>query len=253
MNSKDHIAYHHDASSLSGRIDVKIAKIEYLEKRIDTGCLTIDGDELYHNHHTFALASGIYTQNSMMEDFFMPRREGGKGTEITTLAGGQSLGQIDDLQFFQNKLYQSLNVPLGRLQPQQGFSLGRSNEITREEVKFNRFIVRLRKKFANLLTDALRIQLVSKGIIREDEWADMKPNIFFDFQRDNYFAELKDNEILMTRLAALQQIDLYVGKYYSTEWVQKHVLMQSDDDIEEIQKQNAENPPPVPEDAQGAQ
>ena len=185
---------------------------------------------------------------SMMEDFWMPRREGGKGTEITTLPGGQTLGQIEDVQYFQNKLYQALNVPLGRLQPSTGFSIGRSTEISREEVKFNKFITRLRKKFSNLLSDALRIQLISKGIIREDEWYDMKQNIHFDFQRDNYFTELKDNEILMTRLAALQQIDLYVGKYYSVEWVQKNVCMQSDEDIEEIQKQNKENPPPQPED-----
>ena len=185
---------------------------------------------------------------SMMEDFWMPRREGGKGTEITTLPGGQTLGQIEDVQYFQNKLYQALNVPLGRLQPSTGFSIGRSTEISREEVKFNKFITRLRKKFANLLSDALRIQLITKGIIREDEWYDMKQNIQFDYQRDNYFTELKDNEVLMTRLAALQQIDLYVGKYYSTEWVQKNVCMQSDEDIEEIQKQNKENPPPQPED-----
>lgn len=184
---------------------------------------------------------------SMMEDFWMPRREGGKGTEITTLPGGQTLGQIEDVQYFQSKLYQALNVPLGRLQPTQGFSLGRSSEITREEVKFNKFVTRLRKKFSNLLVDALRIQLVSKGIIRDDEWYDMKQSIQFDFQKDNYFSELKENEVLMTRLAALQQIDLYVGKYYSIEWVAKNVLMQSDKDIEEIAKQNKENPPPPPE------
>jgi len=188
---------------------------------------------------------------SMMEDFWMPRREGGKGTEITTLQGGQNLSNIEDIQYFQNKLFQSLNVPLGRLQPTQGFSLGRSNEITREEVKFNKFVVRLRKKFSNLLMDSLRIQLIAKGILNEDDWLEIKNKIQFDFQRDNYFAELKDNEILMTRLAALQQIDLYVGKYYSIEWVAKNVLMQSDDDIKEISKQNAENPPPEPDDGQG--
>ena len=225
----------------------KIVNIEWLEERIDTGCLTIDGDEIYHNHHTFALDAGIYTQNSMLEDFWMPRREGGKGTEITTLPGGQTLGQIDDIQYFQNKLFQALNVPLGRLQPQQGFSLGRSTEITREEVKFNRFIGRLRKKFSNLLLDALRIQLVAKGIIREDEWVDIKQYIQFDYQHDNYFAELKDNEILMERLGTLQQIDQYVGRYFSVEWVQKNVLKQSEQDIEEIIAQNQENPPYPPE------
>jgi hypothetical protein len=185
---------------------------------------------------------------SMMEDFWMPRREGGKGTEITTLPGGQTLGQIEDIQYFQSKLFQSLNVPLGRLQPSTGFSIGRSTEITREEVKFNKFITRLRKKFSNLLSDALRIQLISKGIIREDEWSDIKPNIYFDFQKDNYFSELKESEVLMNRLATLQQISMYVGTYYSQEWIQKNVLQQSDDDIKEISKQNKENPPPQPED-----
>lgn len=185
---------------------------------------------------------------SMMEDFWMPRREGGKGTEITTLPGGQTLGQIEDIQYFQNKLFQSLNVPLGRLQPTQGFSIGRSTEITREEVKFNKFVSRLRKKFSNLLSDALRIQLISKGIIREDEWYDIKSNIFFDFQKDNYFTELKENEILMSRLAALQQISMYVGTYYSQEWICKNVLQQSDADIKDIKKQIASEPKPEPED-----
>jgi hypothetical protein len=189
----------------------------------------------------------------MMEDFWMPRREGGKGTEITTLPGGQTLGQIEDVQYFQSKLYQALNVPLGRLQPSTGFSIGRSTEITREEVKFNKFVTRLRKKFANLLVDALRIQLISKGIIRDDEWYDIKQSIQFDFQKDNYFSELKESEVLNQRIVTLQQIDLYVGKYYSIEWIQKNVLMQSEEDIKEIAAQNKENPPPVPEDAQSAQ
>lgn len=184
---------------------------------------------------------------SMMEDFWMPRREGGKGTEITTLPGGQNLGSIEDIQYFQRKLYQALNVPVGRLEPQQGFSLGRSTEITREEVRFNKFINRLRKKFSNLLLDALRIQLVTKSIIREDEWNDIKQYIFLDFQKDNYFTELKENEILMQRIATLQQIDMYVGKYFSTEWVQKNVLQQSDEDIQDIKSQIAKEPKPIQE------
>jgi hypothetical protein len=184
---------------------------------------------------------------SMMEDFWMPRREGGKGTEITTLPGGQTLGQIEDVQYFQNKLYQALNVPLGRLQPQQGFSLGRSTEITREEVKFNKFITRLRKKFANLLSDALKIQLVAKGIIREDEWSEIKQFIQFDFQKDNYFSELKEAEVLMNRVQMLQQITPYVGQYYSFEWIRKNVLMMSDDDIKLIAQQNQAEPPISPE------
>lgn len=187
---------------------------------------------------------------SMMEDFWMPRREGGKGTEITTLPGAQTLGQIDDIQYFQRKLYQALNVPLGRLEPQGGFSLGRSTEITREEVKFNKFITRLRKKFSNLLIDALRIQLIAKGIIRDEDWAIIKSDIFLDFQKDNYFSELKESEILNQRISTLMQISPFVGTYYSIEWVQKNVLMQSEEDIKEIAVQNKENPPIVPEEGQ---
>ena len=189
---------------------------------------------------------------SMMEDFWMPRREGGKGTEITTLPGGQTLGQIEDVQYFQNKLYQALNVPLSRLisQQQGGFSLGRSTEITRDEIKFNKFIGRLRKKFANLLADALRVQLVTKGIIRVDEWDDIKQNIQFDYQQDNYFTELKENEMLMQRIATLQQIFPFVGTYYSQEWVKKNVLQMSDEDIKEISGQIAKEPKPNPEEGQ---
>ena len=174
---------------------------------------------------------------SMLEDFWMPRREGGKGTEITTLGGGQNLGQIEDINYFQNKLYQALNVPVSRMRSDQGFSLGRSSEITRDEVKFNKFVQRIRKKFSNLFLDTLRVQLIAKGIIRADEWEDMKQFIRIDFVKDNFFSELKDNEILMQRVNLLQQLDPFVGKYYSQEWIKKNVLMQSDDDIKEIDKQ----------------
>ena len=189
---------------------------------------------------------------SMMEDFWLPRREGGKGTEITTLPGGETLGQIEDVNYFQNKLYQALNVPVSRLisQQQGGFSLGRSTEITRDEIKFNKFIGRLRKKFANLLADALRVQLVTKGIIRVDEWDDIKQNIQFDYQQDNYFTELKENEMLMQRIATLQQIFPFVGTYYSQEWVKKNVLQMSDEDIKEISGQIAKEPKPNPEEGQ---
>lgn len=178
---------------------------------------------------------------SMMEDFWMPRREGGKGTEITTLPGGQTLGQIEDIEFFQNKLFQALNVPISRLKGEQGFNLGRSSEITRDEIKFNKFIQRLRKKFSNLFMDALRIQLILKGIINPDDWDEIKDNIRFNFMRDNYFAELKESEILQSRLNTLQVIDQYVGKYYSVEWVKKNVLQQTDEDIKEIDKQKEED------------
>ena len=178
---------------------------------------------------------------SMMEDFWMPRREGGKGTEITTLPGGQTLGQIEDIEFFQQKLLQALNVPIGRLKGESGFSLGRASEITRDEVKFNKFVQRLRKKFAALFLDTLRVQLILKGIVNPDDWDDVKQYIRFDFQRDNYFSELKENEILQGRLSTLNTIDPYVGKYYSVEWVKKNVLKMSDDDIEAIEKQKEDD------------
>jgi hypothetical protein len=174
---------------------------------------------------------------SMMEDFWMPRREGGKGTEITTLPGGQNLGEIQDIEYFQGKLYHALNVPISRLQQSSGFSIGRSTEISRDEVKFNKFIVRLRKKFVVLISHALRVQLVTKNIIREDEWEDIAHNVKYDFLEDNHYSELKDSEILMQRMATLQQVDPFVGKYYSMQWVRKNILRLDDEQIEEIVKE----------------
>jgi len=171
---------------------------------------------------------------SLMEDFWMPRREGGKGTEITTLPGGQNLGDIADIQYFQQKLYQSLNVPLSRLQASSGFALGRSTEITRDEIKFNKFIQRLRKKFTKLFQDALRVQLIAKNIITQDDWEAFAQDIHYDFQQDNHFSELKDNEILLQRVTALQQIEPYIGRFYSAVWVRKNVLMQTDEEIEQM-------------------
>jgi len=173
---------------------------------------------------------------SMMEDFWMPRREGGKGTEITTLPGGQNLGAIEDIQYFQQKLFQALNVPLSRLQQSQGFSIGRSTEITRDEVKFNKFVVRLRKKFAVLFKEALRVQLIAKNIISPEEWDDLEQMLRFDFLEDNHFSELKDNEILAQRIQMLQSMEAYIGTYYSKDWVRKNVLNQSDDEIKEIDR-----------------
>ena len=177
---------------------------------------------------------------SLMEDFWMPRREGGKGTEITTLPGGQNLGDIADINYFQTKLYNSLNVPISRLQPQQGFSLGRSTEISRDEVKFNKFVTRLRRKFSQLFSEALRVQLVAKGVIRPDEWDEMFQDINFEYQMDNHFSELKNNEILQQRINALQLMEPYVGKYYSVEYVRRHVLMQTEEEIKEIDDQIAD-------------
>ena len=174
---------------------------------------------------------------SMLEDFWMPRREGGKGTEITTLPGGQNLGDIQDIQYFQTKLYQALNVPVGRLQQDSGFNLGRSTEISRDELKFQKFVARLRKKFTGLFNDALKIQLVAKGVIREEEWDEIKKHIRYDFMKDNAFAELKDAELLNNRLTALQMIEPYIGKFYSVDWVKKNVLRMSEDTIDAIEKQ----------------
>ena len=174
---------------------------------------------------------------SMMEDFWMPRREGGKGTEITTLPGGQNLGEIQDIEYFQNKLYHALNVPVSRLQASQGFSIGRSQEITRDEIKFNKFIIRLRKKFSMLFSHALRVQLIAKGIIRPDEWEDLRADIKYDFIEDNHYAELRDTELMQSRIGLLQLIDPYVGKYYSLDWAKQNILRMDKDEIKDITKQ----------------
>jgi hypothetical protein len=174
---------------------------------------------------------------SMLEDFFLPRREGGRGTEITTLPGGENLGQIDDILYFQKKLYRSLNVPLNRLEQESQFSLGRSTEISRDEVKFKKFIDRLRKKFSDLFVQLLKTQLILKGVITKSDWDNWKEDITFDFIEDNYFSELKYNEILRERFEMLQSMYEYIGKYVSHQWVRKNILRQSDEEIEEMQKQ----------------
>ena len=171
---------------------------------------------------------------SMLEDFWLPRREGGRGTEITTLPGGENLGQIDDILYFQKKLYKSLNVPVDRLESENGFSLGRSTEISRDEVKFQKFINRLRKKFSWLLLDLLKTQLLLKGIITESDWYDFRENIVVDYIKDSYFSELKENEIIRERVGLLTELDQYVGDYYSKDWIRKNVLMLSEDDIKQM-------------------
>ena len=171
---------------------------------------------------------------AMLEDFWLPRREGGKGTEITTLPGGENLGQIEDILYFQKKLYKSLNVPLSRLEENQSFVLGRSTEISRDEVKFTKFIGRLRKKFSDLFMQVLRTQLILKGIITKEDWEKMKEDIVIDFLKDNYFAELKESEVIRERMNSLQMVDPYVGKYYSVNWVRKNILMQTEEEIKDI-------------------
>ena len=179
---------------------------------------------------------------TMLEDYWLPRREGGKGTEISTLPGGQNLGEIEDVQYFQRKLYQSLNVPMSRLEADNSFNLGRASEITRDELKFSKFIARLRYRFSELFHILLERQLLLKGIITKQEWNDIKGKIFYDFLEDNHFSELKNAEIMRERLNTLRDIDEYVGKYYSVEWVRKNILQQTEDEIEEIDQQIADEP-----------
>ena len=174
---------------------------------------------------------------SMLEDFWLPRREGGRGTEITTLPGGSNLGEIDDITYFQKKLYRSLNVPISRLESESQFSIGRSDNITRDELKFTKFVQKLRKKFSVLFLDVLKTQLVLKGVIAAEEWDTMKEHIQFDYMQDGHFTELKNAEILQNRIDMLGQIESYVGTYFSKEYVRKNVLRMTDDEIEEIENQ----------------
>jgi len=179
---------------------------------------------------------------SMLEDFWLPRREGGKGTEITTLPAGQNLGELEDVKYFRQKLLQSLNVPISRLEPQQGgmIGVGRTTEVTRDEVKFNKFIVRLRNKFSQLFDNALRTQLILKGICSSDEWDEFREVIYYDYKKDNNFTELRDAELLTARLQLLQVVDPYIGRYYSAKWVSKNILQMSDETMSEMKEQIAQ-------------
>ena len=174
---------------------------------------------------------------SMLEDFWLPSREGGRGTQIDTLPGGANLGEIADIEYFRAKLYRSLNVPVSRLESSSGFNLGRSTEITRDELKFTKFVQRLRKKFTELFNDLLRTQLVLKGVIAEEEWFKLRDSIQYNFLQDGHFAELKESEMLMERLRLADSMRDYVGKYFSVEYVRKQVLRQTDREIESIDKQ----------------
>jgi hypothetical protein len=174
---------------------------------------------------------------SMMEDYWLPRREGGKGTEITTLPGGQNLGELEDIKYFQRKLYGALSVPISRLEPDQGFSLGRSAEVTRDELKFSKFVERMRIKFSEVFDQTLRVQCVLKGICTEEEWNEFKEQIHYDFIKDNNFSELKEAELITNRLQLLSSVDAYTGVYFSQAWIQRNVLRLSDDEIKEMQSE----------------
>ena len=176
---------------------------------------------------------------SMLEDFWLPRREGGRGTEITTLPGGQNLGELEDVKYFQKKLYRSLNVPESRLESESSFNIGRSAEITRDEVKFQKFIVRLRKKFTDLFNDLLKTQLILKGVISIDEWDEFKEHIQYSFIADNYFSEMKEKEVMNERMGLMQQMDPFVGKYFSLEYMRRYILKQTDTEFGEIDEQMA--------------
>jgi hypothetical protein len=191
---------------------------------------------------------------TMLEDYWLPRREGGKGTEITTLPGGENLGKMEDVEYFQKKLYQSLNVPATRLQTEQTYSIGRATEITRDEVKFAKFISRMRAKFSTLFLKCLEKQLVLKGVVTVEDWKSMSQYIKFDYAKDNYYEELKETDVLNSRLNAAQLLTPYIGKYYSHSWIRSNIFKQSDEDRQEMDAQIQQElsnqiyyPPPPPE------
>jgi hypothetical protein len=179
---------------------------------------------------------------NVMEDFWLPRREGGRGTEITTLPGGANLGEIEDVQYFQNKLYRALNIPMSRLTESDAFSVGRSSEITRDELKFQKFIDRCRGKFSTLFYETLKRQLILKKIIVPSDWVNIREEIVVEYSRDNYYAELKDSEILKERIEMVQMMDEYIGSFWSKDWVRRNILKLDDEDIKQIAKDNEVDP-----------
>ena len=188
---------------------------------------------------------------SMLEDFWLPRREGGRGTEITTLPGGQNLGEIADIEYFKQKLYRSLNVPISRLESGQGFNMGRAAEISRDELKFTKFVGRLRKKFTMLFHDLLKTQLVLKGVITIEEWDLLQQQITYTFLQDGFFAELNNAEIMRERVALVREVEPYIGKYFSNEYVRTNLLRQTELDIDKQDKQMAIEKPEEPEQNRG--
>jgi len=191
----------------------------------------------YRNKLTYDASTGEIRDDkkymSMMEDFWLPRREGGRGTEISTLPGGQNLGELTDVEYFQKKLFRSLNVPESRMADNSGFSLGRSSEILRDELKFTKFVGRMRKRFSNLFHDILKTQLILKNVVTPQEWESMSDHIQYDFLYDNHFAELKDSELMQERLGLLATADPYIGKYYSVDYIRRKILRQTDSEIVE--------------------
>ena len=189
----------------------------------------------YRNKLTYDAATGEIRDDkkymSMMEDFWLPRREGGRGTEISTLPGGQNLGELTDVEYFQKKLFRSLNVPESRMADNASFSLGRSSEVLRDELKFSKFVGRMRKRFSNLFHDILRTQLILKNIVTPEEWEQMSDHIQYDYLYDNHFAELKEAELMQERLGLVATADPYIGKYYSVDYIRRKILRQTDQEI----------------------
>lgn len=190
---------------------------------------------------------------TMLEDFWLPRREGGRGTEIDTLPGGENLGQIADIEYFQNKVYQALNVPVSRFQQQSGFNFGRAAEISRDELKFAKFVGRLRRKFNALFDDLLRTQLVLKGVMRPEDWDEIKQNIDYEYAQDQYYQEIKQSENLRNRLDVLNMVSPFVGMYYSKDYVRKNILHLTEDEIKDIAQQNKDDPPEMQPGMPGAE
>ena len=194
----------------------------------------------YRNKLTYDASTGEIRDDkkymSMMEDFWLPRREGGRGTEISTLPGGQNLGELTDVEYFQKKLFRSLNVPESRMADNSGFSLGRSSEILRDELKFTKFVGRMRKRFSGLFHDILKTQLILKNVCTPEEWERMSDHIQYDFLYDNHFAELKDAELMQERLGLVATADPYIGKYYSVDYIRRKILRQTDDEVNEQDK-----------------
>jgi hypothetical protein len=183
-------------------------------------------------------------QMSMLEDFWLPRREGGRGTEITTLPGGQNLGEIDDIVYFQKKLYRSLNIPVSRLEADSGFSMGRGAEITRDEVKFTKFVQKLRNKFNTLFNDLLKTQLILKGVIAEEDWQGIQENLKYSYMKDGHYAEMRDMDVLRERLDILNSMEPYIGDWFSKEYVQKHVFRMTQEEIDKMDRQINKEPEP---------
>ena len=200
----------------------------------------------YRNKLVYNAATGEIKddrqQMSMLEDFWLPRREGGRGTEITTLPGGQNLGEIDDILYFQKKLYRSLNIPISRLETESGFNLGRGAEITRDEVKFTKFVQKLRKKFNVLFNNILKTQLLLKGVVAEEDWLSIKENLSYEYMKDGHYAEMRDMDLLRDRLDVLNTIEPFIGQYFSKKYVQKQVFRMSDDEINIMDKEMESEP-----------